>query len=78
MKPAKKSSAVENNEDLVRAITRIAYGSKDGPTGLEMLSMSLAGNGLHYPTGPQLARIAAALEELARQAERYVDHKIED
>lgn len=48
--------------EIAGAIESISHGSDTGPTGLEMLSMSVAGDGLGSPIGPA---IESGLTEIA-------------
>jgi hypothetical protein len=55
----------EQFDELVSAVRAIAHGSLSGPTGLEMLAMSFAGEGLRTPIGPALESLATAVREHA-------------
>ena len=55
-------------KEMVRAIRRISYGDLQ-PTGLEMLSIALAGERLGTPVSQSLCQIAAALEKIAEAIE---------
>ena len=49
--------------ELVTAVRLIAHGPTSGATGLEMVAMALAGEGLVDPVGRGLADIANAINE---------------
>ena len=51
--------------DLSYKVGLVAHGGQSGPAGLEMLSMSMAGEGLGKPVGDGLVQIAYALEKVA-------------
>ena len=55
-------------EKIARAISLIARG-EEGPAGLEMLSIALAGEGLSNPIGEALNNIASALNNIAEALE---------
>jgi len=60
----------EQLEQLITAITRIAYGSVSGPTGLEALSMSIAGEGLSKPLSDAVYEVAEGLNNIADAIDR--------
>jgi hypothetical protein len=57
-------------ERLILAITKIAHGDVNGPTGLEGLAMALSGQGLSGSIAGSLSEIACAISELAESVDR--------
>lgn len=55
----------EQTERLICALEKISQGGESGSAGLEMLAIALAGNGLEFPLGRALDRIAEAIDSLA-------------
>lgn len=55
------------SNEIADAIRSISHGGNDGPTGLEMLSMSISGDGLGSPLAQSISEglrdIAEALRE---------------
>lgn len=52
-------------ESLSYAILRVSHGTQTGPTGLEMLAMSIAGEGLRAPVGQTVGDLSASLDCLS-------------
>lgn len=48
---------------LVSAIRSISHGDISGPTGLEMLSMSISGDGTSAPLAPAVEAVGTAIAE---------------
>ena len=55
----------EQTEKLIEALTRLAYGTASGPTGLEALSMAIAGNGLYKPLSEAVDNVADSLQNIS-------------
>lgn len=55
----------EQFDQLISAVRAIAHGPTSGPTGLEMVAMSLSGEGSGTPIGPALESLAEAVREHA-------------
>lgn len=58
---------------LIEALTRIAYGTSAAPTGLEALSLSIAGNGLSKPLSEAVSDVADSLQSIADNIDRLID-----
>lgn len=60
-------------EGLSYSLLRISHGTTSGPTGLEMLSMAISGEGIGVPPGPAIREgadgIANGLSEVAQAIE---------
>ena len=55
----------EQIDQLITALTRLAYGTASGPTGLEALSMAIAGNGLYKPLSEAVDNVADSLQNIS-------------
>lgn len=52
-------------QQIVNAISRISHGDVTGPTGLESVSIAIAGEHLNMPLSESLNNIADAINKLA-------------
>lgn len=62
------SEVIEAAKILAEALRRVSYGGDTGPTGLEMLSMAISGEG---PAGGR--PLVGAIESVAAQLARIAD-----
>jgi hypothetical protein len=52
-------------ESIAYSILRVSHGTETGPTGLEMLAMSIAGEGLRTPVGHAVHDLSTSTDCLA-------------